>query len=43
MRVAFAGLIAAQSMIFSLAVNLSPPEGRTRLALHGALASVAVR
>lgn len=42
MRVAFAGLIAAQSMIFSLAVNLSPPEGRTRLALHAALAASAV-
>ncbi len=42
MRVAFAGLIAAQSMIFGLAVNLSPPEGRTRLALHAALAASAV-
>ncbi len=38
MRVAFAGLVAAQSMIFGLAVNLSPPAGRARLVLHLALA-----
>ena len=42
MRVAFAGLVAAQSMIFSLAVNLSPPAGEARIALHSALAASAV-
>lgn len=35
---AFAGLIAAQSMIFGLAINLSPPEGRARVVLHTVLA-----
>ncbi len=42
MRVAFAGLIAAQSMIFGLAINLSPPEGQARVILHGALAVAAI-
>lgn len=42
MRVAFAGLVAAQSMIFGLAVNLSPPEGSARAILHAALAVSAV-
>lgn len=42
MRVAFAGLIAAQSMIIGMAVNLSPPSGRARLMLHGALALSAI-
>ncbi len=37
-RIAFASLVAAQSMIFSLAINLSPPAGSARLFLHGALA-----
>jgi heavy metal translocating P-type ATPase len=41
-RIAFAAVVAAQSMIFSLAVNLSPPSGATRLWLHGALAASAV-
>ena len=38
----FAALVAAQSMIFSLALNLSPPTGPTRIWLHGALAVSAV-
>lgn len=42
MRVAFAGLIAAQSMIFGLAINLSPPTGQARLVLHSVLAASAV-
>lgn len=42
MRVAFAGLIAAQSMIFGLAINLSPPTGRARVILHAVLALSAV-
>ena len=42
MRVAFAGLIAAQSMIFGMAINLSPPEGRARVVLHAILAGSAV-
>ncbi len=42
MRVAFAGLVAAQSMIFGLAVNLSPPEGSTRAILHAVLALSAI-
>ena len=37
-RIAFATAVAAQAMIFSLAVNLSPPAGAARLWLHGALA-----
>ncbi len=37
-RVAFAAAVAAQSMIFSLAVNLSPPAGTPRLVIHAALA-----
>jgi len=41
-RIAFATVVAAQAMIFSLAVNLSPPTGVTRLWLHGALAASAV-
>ncbi|MDD5200519.1 MAG: cation-translocating P-type ATPase [Terrimicrobiaceae bacterium] len=41
-RIAFAAAIAAQSMIFSLAVNVSPPAGRTRWMLHAALAISAV-
>lgn len=42
MRVAFAGLIAAQSMIFGLAINLSPPTGTARTVLHAVLAASAV-
>jgi hypothetical protein len=41
-RIAFATAVAAQAMIFSLAVNLSPPAGVARLWLHGALAVSAV-
>ncbi|MGH8046491.1 MAG: heavy metal translocating P-type ATPase [Chthoniobacterales bacterium] len=37
-RVAFAGLVAAQSMILGLAVNLSPPGEPSRTILHAILA-----
>lgn len=37
-RLAVAGLVAAQSMVFGLAVNISPPEGNARLIVHGVLA-----
>lgn len=42
LRIGAAGLLAAQAMIFSLAVNLSPVEGTARWILHGALALSAV-
>jgi heavy metal translocating P-type ATPase len=42
MRLAIAGFVAAQSMIFSLAVNISPPAEPARTALHAALALSAV-
>lgn len=42
MRVAIAGLVAAQSMIFGLAVNLSPPSGAMRLGIHLVMAGLAV-
>jgi len=42
MRVAIAGLVASQSMIFGLAVNVSPPDGTTRLAIHLILAALAI-
>ncbi len=38
LRIGMAGLLAAQAMIFSLAVNMSPVEGAARWILHGALA-----
>jgi heavy metal translocating P-type ATPase len=38
LRIGMAGLLAAQAMIFSLAVNMSPVEGNARWILHGALA-----
>lgn len=41
-RLGVAAVVAAQSMIFGLAINLSPPEGMTRAILHGALALSAV-
>lgn len=41
-RFAFAGIVAAQSMILGLAVNLSAPEEPARMALHGLLAVSAV-
>jgi heavy metal translocating P-type ATPase len=37
-----AGLLAAQAMIFSLAVNLSPVTGTARWIIHGALAASAL-
>jgi heavy metal translocating P-type ATPase len=39
---AFAALVAGQSMILGLAVNLSPPAGSARLTLHAALAVSAI-
>ena len=42
LRIGMAGLLAAQAMIFSLAVNMSPVEGNARWILHGALALSAV-
>ncbi|MEY3479735.1 MAG: hypothetical protein RIQ71_510 [Verrucomicrobiota bacterium] len=42
LRIGMAGLLAAQAMIFSLAVNLSPVTGTARWILHGALALSAV-
>jgi heavy metal translocating P-type ATPase len=38
LRIGMAGLLAAQAMIFSLAVNMSPVEGNARWILHGTLA-----
>lgn len=42
LRIGMAGLLAAQAMIFSLAVNLSPVSGSARWILHGALALSAI-
>lgn len=42
MRMVFAALVAAQSMIFGLAINISPPSGTARLVVHAALAGSAV-
>lgn len=41
-RLAVAGLVAGQSMVFGLAVNMSPPSGTARWILHGVLAVSAV-
>jgi heavy metal translocating P-type ATPase len=41
-KLGIAGVVAAQSMIFGLAVNLSPPAGMARTVLHTALAVSAV-
>ncbi len=41
-RIGVALLIAGQAMIFSLAVNITPPEGVVRLLIHGVLAISAV-
>lgn len=40
-RLAVAGLVAGQSMVIGLAVNLSPPDETTRLVLHGVMAASA--
>lgn len=42
LRLIIAAVVASQSMIFSLAVNMSPPEGDARLVVHGLLAVSAV-
>lgn len=42
LRLGFAALIAAQSMIFGLAINESPPTGTERVVLHSLLAGSAV-
>jgi len=41
-RLAVAGLVAGQSMVFGLAANISPPTGTARLVIHGVLAASAV-
>jgi len=41
-RLAVAGLVAGQSMVFGLAVNISPPVGTARLIIHSTLAVSAV-
>ena len=41
-RLAVAGLVAGQAMIFGLAVNISPPPGSARWILHSVLAVSAV-
>ncbi len=41
-RLAVAGLVAGQSMVFGLAVNISPPAGTARLIIHLVLAVSAV-
>ncbi len=42
LRLGMAGLLAAQAMIFSLAVNLSPVTGTAHWIIHGALAASAI-
>ena len=42
LRIGLAGLVAAQSMIFSLAINLTPEEGPPPVYLHVALALAAM-
>jgi P-type Cu+ transporter len=42
MRLGVAAMVAGQSMIFGLAVNLSPPERGALLVIHGVLAVAAV-
>lgn len=41
-RLGVGAVVAGQSMVFGLAVNLSPPDGPTRLILHAVLAAAAV-
>jgi len=41
-RLAVAGLVAGQSMVFGLAVNISPPTGTARLIIHSVLAASAI-
>ncbi len=40
--IGIAAMVAAQSMAFGLAINLSPPSGEERVILHSALALAAV-
>jgi heavy metal translocating P-type ATPase len=42
LMIGIAAIIAAQSMAFGIAINLSPPEGLERVILHSALAAAAV-
>ncbi|NUN94195.1 MAG: hypothetical protein HUU04_10515, partial [Verrucomicrobiae bacterium] len=42
MRLAFAVVVAMQSMVLGLAINLSPPFGKARPILHGLLAALAL-
>ena len=41
-KLGIASVVAAQSMIFGLAINISPPSGTARWILHGALAASAL-
>jgi len=42
LRLGIAGLLAAQAMIFSLAINLSPVDGTAHAVIHSALALSAI-
>ncbi len=42
LKIGIAALIAGQSMVFGLAVNLSPPDGTERLVIHSILAGSAL-
>ncbi|MCX7869348.1 MAG: hypothetical protein N2322_05285, partial [Terrimicrobiaceae bacterium] len=42
LRLGIAAAVAGQSMVFGLAINMSPPVGTARLVLHGFLALSAV-
>ncbi len=41
-RLGLGALVAGQSMVFGLAVNMSPPDARARWIIHGVLATAAV-
>lgn len=42
LRLGIGALVAGQSMVFGLAVNLTPPDASERLVIHGVLAAAAV-
>lgn len=41
-RIGIGTVLASQSMVLGLAINLSPPQGNTRLLLHGLLLAAAL-
>lgn len=41
-RIGVAAVVAGQSMVFSLAINLTPPEGRAYWLVHGGLIAAAL-